>query len=296
MLDDLPHILLVDDAPENLQLLRHLLRKDGTVEFVGSGDEALAVAARRKPDLVLLDANSRQIDGYDVCRRLKQNRHTQDIPVIFVTAQEADTEEVKGLGLGAVDYITKPLSSPILYTRIVNQLGIARSNAELKKLATTDFLTGALNRRHFLELTGKEMARLRRYKNVASCLMLDIDHFKQVNDTYGHDVGDQAIIATARVTQETLRTEDIFGRFGGEEFAAMLPMTPTEKAATVAERLRAAIEAMRIPTPQGMLHFTVSIGMTEIGLEEPGFDTALKRADEALYEAKRSGRNRVVIG
>jgi diguanylate cyclase (GGDEF)-like protein len=294
-------ILLVDDAPERLQEFRHLLRREGSVQLVASSDEALAVAARQKPDLVLLDGASSSIDGYELCRRLKAEQATQDIPVIFVTERDADansdsdSDEAKGLGLGAVDYIARPLTSPVLYTRIVNHLGVARANAELKRLATTDPLTGIFNRRHFLDLAGREMARMRRYRTEASCLMLDIDHFKQVNDTYGHDIGDQAITATSRTALQALRLEDLLGRLGGEEFAAMLPMTPLAKAETVAERLRLAIAGLRIATPQGELRFTASIGLAEILPDERSFEEALKRADAALYQAKRNGRNQVVI-
>ena len=287
-------ILLVDDAPERLQEFRRLLRREGTVQLVANSEEALAVASRRRPDLVLLDGAANAIDSYEVCRRLKSEHRTQDIPVIFVSEQDTETEEAKGLELGAVDYIARPLTSPVLYTRIVNHLGIARANAELKKLANTDALTGLYNRRHFLDLAGKELARMRRYRTEASCLMLDIDHFKQVNDTFGHDVGDQAIIATAHTGLAALRTEDLFGRLGGEEFAALLPMTSAAKAETVAQRLRLAIAGLRIATAEGELRFTASIGLAAIDPDEPDFDAALKRADEALYEAKRNGRNQVV--
>src|SRR4051812_32926757 len=185
-------ILLVDDTPERLQELRHIFRREGSVQLVDSGDEALAIATREKPDLVLLDGAAKDIDSYEICRRLKAERATQDIPVIFVAERDTESDEAKGLELGAVDYIAKPLSSPVLYTRIVNHLGMARANAELKRLAMTDSLTGAFNRRHFFDIAGKEIARMRRYRTQASCLMLDIDHFKQVNDRFGHDVGDQA--------------------------------------------------------------------------------------------------------
>src|SRR5579872_6635149 len=134
------NILLVDDAPERLQELRRILRREGSVQRVAS-DEAVAMASRQRPDLVLLDGAARAIDGYEVCRRLKSELTTQDIPVIFVSDSDVETEEAKGLELGAVDYIARPLSSPVLYARIVNQLGVARANAELKRLATTDPLT-----------------------------------------------------------------------------------------------------------------------------------------------------------
>jgi diguanylate cyclase (GGDEF)-like protein len=291
---DKAKILLVDDVPEHLSRLRELLRDNGDVEFSGSGEDALAKIASNRPDLVLLDVQMPHMDGYEVCRRLKADRNTQDVPVIFLTECDAETDEARALQLGAVDYITKPLTSPVVYTRIVNQLTFSRANAELKRLATTDSLTGAFNRRHFLELAGKEVARMRRYRHRVSCLMLDIDHFKKVNDTYGHDIGDKAIIATVLMARKTLRTEDVFGRLGGEEFAAMLPMTAIDKAEQVAERLRVAIEALRIPTPQGELGFTTSIGLVEVATDGESFEQALKRADEALYEAKRLGRNRTV--
>jgi len=287
-------ILLVDDAPEHLQLLRQLLRETSDVEFVGSGEEALA-AAQTHPDLVLLDVAMPEMDGYEVCRRLKLDRTTQDIPVIFLTECDAETQEARALKLGAVDYITKPISSPVVHTRIINQIAISRNNAELKRLATTDSLTGAFNRRHFLELAGKEFARMRRYRHAVSCLMMDIDHFKRVNDSYGHDVGDRAIIATAQMAKQALRTEDVFGRIGGEEFAAMLPMTRLDKAEQVAERLRLAIAGMRLPLESGEpLAFTVSIGLVEVAPDRESFEQAMKRADQALYQAKHEGRNRVV--
>ena len=287
-------ILLVDDAPEHLQLLRQMLRDTSDVEFVGSGEEALA-AAQTHPDLVLLDVTMPEMDGYEVCRRLKLDRTTQDIPVIFLTECDAETEEARALKLGAVDYITKPLSSPVVHTRILNQIAISRNNTELKRLATTDPLTGAFNRRHFLELASKEVARMRRYRHAMSCLMMDIDHFKRVNDTYGHDVGDRAIIATAHMTKQALRTEDVYGRIGGEEFAAMLPMTRLDKAEQVAERLRLAIAGIRVPLgPTEQLSFTVSIGLVEVAPDRETFEQAMKRADLALYQAKHEGRNRVV--
>jgi diguanylate cyclase (GGDEF)-like protein len=291
---DKAKILLVDDAPENLQLLRQLLRENSDVEFAASGEEALAAAANGRPDLVLLDVNMPGMDGYEVCRRLKAEPSTQDIAVVFLTECDEESDEARALSLGAVDYITKPITSPVVYTRIVNQLAISRTNTELKRLATTDSLTGAFNRRHFLELAAKEMARMRRYRHSVSCLMLDIDHFKQVNDRFGHDVGDRAIIATVEMARKALRTEDVFGRLGGEEFAAMLPMTAIDKAEQVAERLRIAISVIRIPTPQGELAFTVSIGLVEVAPEGESFEQALKRADEALYQAKHLGRNRTV--
>jgi diguanylate cyclase (GGDEF)-like protein len=256
--------------------------------------EAIAQAAASQPHLVLIDVSEPAFEGYEICRDLKNNPLTRDIQVVLISTREDDENEAKGLQLGAVDYITRPMSSIITFARILNHLATARANSELKRLATTDSLTGTFNRRHFLELATKEVARMRRYRHAVSCMMMDIDHFKRVNDTHGHHIGDQAIIATARKAREALRTEDVFGRLGGEEFAAMLPVTELARAEQVAQRLRLSIAALRIPTPLGELSFTVSIGLVEISAEDESFEQALKRADEALYDAKRRGRNMVV--
>jgi len=166
----------------------------------------------------------------------------------------------------------------------------------LRKLATTDGLTGIFNRRHFLELTEKEARRAHRYRNNLGFLMLDIDYFKKVNDTFGHAVGDLAIQAFARVGVETLRDADLFGRYGGEEFVATLPETPTEGVEILAERIRKAVADIRIETDDGkIVQFTTSIGATMLGDGGEDVEKALSRADEALYEAKEGGRNKVIF-
>jgi diguanylate cyclase (GGDEF)-like protein len=171
-----------------------------------------------------------------------------------------------------------------------------RMEAELRRLATTDVLTGAFNRRHFMELAGAEMDRAKRHKRPLVALMLDIDHFKRVNDTYGHPVGDLAIKALSDTCADVIRHEDILGRLGGEEFAIALTETDLEGALLVAERLRLAVAAIRIPTELGELSFTVSIGAAERLYGDAAMDALLSRADMGLYAAKRSGRNRVAVG
>jgi diguanylate cyclase (GGDEF)-like protein len=288
-------ILLIDQSPKHLDQLESVLGQEARVAFAGTGEEALAYATAQQPHLVLLDVSEPSFDAYEICRHLKNNPFTRDIPVVLISAHEDDEDEAKGLQLGAVDYITRPITSIIVFARLLNHLATARANVELKRLATTDSLTGAFNRRHFLELATKEVARMRRYRHAVSCMMIDIDHFKNVNDTYGHHVGDQAIVAAAKVARAALRTEDVFGRLGGEEFAAMLPVTALAKAEQVSQRLRLSIAAIRLPTDFAELSFTVSIGLVEISGEGESFEQALKRADEALYEAKHRGRNQVVI-
>lgn len=169
-----------------------------------------------------------------------------------------------------------------------------RVQEELRVLATTDSLTGASNRRHFLELAEREFERTRRYPAPLSALMLDADHFKQVNDTWGHDVGDKVLKSLCRVIQSELRATELLGRMGGEEFAIALPSTPCEGAMVVAERLRLAVSQLTVPVGEAEVSFTVSIGVAQAGPEDNSFAAVLSRADRALYQAKEQGRNRVV--
>jgi diguanylate cyclase (GGDEF)-like protein len=171
-----------------------------------------------------------------------------------------------------------------------------RVEDEFRKLATTDPLTGAYNRRHVLSLSEREFARARRYHTTLSVLMLDADHFKAINDTWGHDVGDDVLKSLTMLCEAHLRTSDIFGRLGGEEFILTLPETDSAAAAGVAERVRLGVESNSIPINGENVHFTVSIGVTELADEDASFADILKRADQAVYTAKDKGRNRVETG
>lgn len=297
-----PVILLVDDQATNLQMLANLLEREGQVIMTSNGAEALSLAITEHPDVILLDVMMPGMNGYEVCRALKSDPRTRDVSVLFVTALTEETDEAQGLDLGAIDFITKPYSPAVVRARVRNHLALRRAtkelisaNRELTRLATTDPLTGAFNRRHFLDLCEREMGRARRYGLPATVLMLDIDHFKRINDTYGHDIGDRAIVRTVEVSRAALRNEDIFGRLGGEEFAAMLPQTPSSVAYDVADRLRRSLADVRIPSPLGEVAFTMSIGMTSIDPTSDTFAEALKRADKALYSAKQGGRDRVIL-
>jgi len=287
--------LLVDPRSESLEALEGQFGKEAMIEVVADGESALAAADRLIPDLVLVDVETPELDGYEICRTIKNNPSSRDTPIVLINFSADEDDEARGLMLGAIDYVSRPLSSLIVYARILNHLTMARAVSELKRLASTDPLTGAFNRRHFADMSGKELARMRRYHNAVSCLILDIDHFKRVNDVYGHDVGDEAIIATSRTARKALRTEDIFARIGGEEFVALLPMTNLQGAFVVAERVRNSIGEIAIQTRLGTLSFTASIGLVELSDGET-VEQALKRADVALYEAKHAGRNRVVMG
>lgn len=294
-------VLIIDDAAPNLLILSNLLADEADILTATSGAAGIEIAETQAPDLILLDVSMPGMDGYEVCRRLKADARTQEIPIVFVTARTGDMDEEKGLSLGAIDYIAKPFSPGIVLARVRNHLALQMAhrdlraaNQELTRLATTDFLTGVWNRRHFMELGEVEVARVRRNGRGFGAVMIDVDHFKSVNDTYGHDVGDSVLRTLAEACVDRLRTVDIVGRMGGEEFALILPETDPFGSKLTVERLREHLAHLSVPIPSGTLNFTVSAGVTSV--VEPGdsIEAALKRADQALYEAKGSGRNRTI--
>ncbi|MBL8516626.1 MAG: diguanylate cyclase [Betaproteobacteria bacterium] len=423
----LPVILVADDVVENVRLLKNALQELGDVVFAHNGEDALTQAIRHRPEIILLDVGMPVLDGRQVCKRLKADEGTRDIPVIFITAAGAEEDEERGLAAGAIDYITKPFAPAIVRARVKNHLALVKANAavreandqlrkykaavdassagivitdrqavveyantahaaltgtdpaallgralpvlaeppspaaaseysqgellaalragcawrgevparrrddttawedvsvapvkdaqgsvthfvtittdiserkameeRLREMAVTDPLTGALNRRRFMELGEQEFHRTRRTGEPLSVLMLDIDHFKRVNDTRGHPAGDAVIRALADITKQSLRALDTVARLGGEEFAALLPMTPLAAAAEVGERIRAAVAASPVAWEDRPIAFTVSIGAAELQPTGQHFEALLASADQALYEAKHGGRNRVV--
>lgn len=294
-------ILIVDDAETNLMILSNLLAEEGDIISATDGVQAIALAESDLPDLILLDVSMPGMDGYEVCHRLKSNIRTRDIPVVFVTGRTEDNDQEKGLLLGAIDYILKPYSPLIVLARIRNHLALQKAhldlkiaNAELTRLAATDFLTGVWNRRRFMELGKAEVARVRRSGRCFGTVMIDVDHFKTVNDTYGHDVGDSVLRTLAEACVDRLRNVDIVGRMGGEEFALILPETDPQGAKLTVERLREYLGELAVPIDSGTLKVTVSAGVTTVHDPRDSIEAALKRADEALYEAKGSGRNKTV--
>ena len=260
----------------------------------GSAQEAVDRAYADQPDLILLDVQMPDRNGYEVCITLKADQATRDIPIVFLTGRDSTDDEVKGLRIGATDFIKKPVVPEVLKTRVNLILKMRRMTKHLEYLARTDPLSGAFNRRHFMESFDAEIKRARRYKHTLCALMIDIDHFKSINDSYGHDVGDDAIKKTVDATREMLRSEDTLGRLGGEEFAVILPETDVEGARLVAERIRERISDIRIVTSQKPCTFTASLGLTEFR-ENDEIADMLKRSDEALYEAKEAGRDRVIV-
>lgn len=295
-------ILVVDDAPENVMLLSLILKDLGTVSSALSGREAIDKALENPPDLILLDIQMPELDGYDVIGVLKGDPRTENVPVIFVTGLSDDGDEEKGLKLGAIDYITKPYKPAVVIARVRNHLRLReyavrleQLNEELERLATTDALTSAYNRRYFMSKLEEEVKRVRRYKRASSLMMIDVDHFKKINDTFGHDVGDHVLIALVKLLEEQVRQLDTVARIGGEEFAILMPETSEEDALILVNRLLDAARAAAITVADNTVRFTISIGCTEFDADTVDGEGILKMADMALYDAKRSGRDQVVF-
>lgn len=287
-----PTVLIVDDAPSNIQLLAGLLKSSYQIKIATGGQRCLELAqADPPPDLILLDIQMPDMDGYEVCRRLKKNDNTRQIPVIFVTGNDQAEDEELGLSLGAVDYITKPYSAAIVEARIATHITLKQQSDELRRLAMHDQLTGLYNRHFLIDVAAKRISQAHRHKQALCVLMIDIDHFKTVNDEHGHSVGDAVLREVAAIVKQQSRNEDVVARFGGEEFVILLDNCDLANGAKKAELLRAslvdsAIEGLRV---------SASFGLAQLDDNSEGFDELLHRADEAVYKAKSNGRNRVEL-
>ncbi|MAC46575.1 GGDEF domain-containing response regulator [Oceanospirillum beijerinckii] len=287
---DKPVILVVDDAPVNIQVLAACLKENYQLKIATNGARCLELATCAPvPDLILLDIEMPDMGGYEVCQHLKQHNDTKNIPIIFVTARDADQDEEYGLHLGAVDYITKPIRPAIVQARVRTQITLKQQRDMLQNLALHDQLTDLYNRHYLMEAAEQKIAESKRYLFPLSLLMIDVDHFKQVNDQHGHTTGDSVLKAIAKILQEQSRKDDIAARIGGEEFVLLLGRCSLPSALQRAEQLRQAIEAAQ---PEG-LTVTVSIGVAELS-EGQSFDSMLSLADNRLYQAKAQGRNRVI--
>ncbi len=289
-MSDKPVILIVDDVPSNIKVLATCLKDQYQIKVATGGHECLRLAqAVPLPDLILLDIEMPDLGGYEVCETLKRQETTRDIPVIFVTAKDSDSNEEQGLKLGAVDYITKPVKPSIVRARVDTHVTLKQQRDLLKEIALKDQLTGIYNRYYLLEAAEQRFAHTRRHNDPMSVLILDLDHFKAVNDNFGHLKGDEVLRVCARTLQEMSRSHDIAARFGGEEFVLLLGHCDLISAVNKAEEIRAAIESL---CPAGV-PITTSIGAAQLAACDANIAALLERADEALYEAKAAGRNRV---
>lgn len=288
-------ILIIDDSPISHAFVR-MKMTDESIEFhsAPNGKVGLELAASIQPDLILLDVQMPHLNGFEVCRLLKAEPITMSIPVIFLTGSSSTEEKIKGLTLGAVDYITKPFDIAELRARISCSLRTKYMFDLLNKKAMIDGLTGLWNRCYLDQRLAAELSLIKRTGLPFSCIMADVDHFKSVNDAYGHAFGDDALIAVSRVFTESTRGEDVVCRYGGEEFVLLLPGIDVDGAMILAERLREAVSQLTLLHSEQQVKLTCSFGVANVGRRDLDGASLVRLADEALYAAKRSGRNRVV--
>ncbi|WP_052166269.1 response regulator [Methylobacter tundripaludum] len=291
--DPRPTILIVDDTRVNLEVLALLLTQDYQVKVSGNGQRALDMAqCAPHPDLILLDVRMPVMDGYEVCQRLQENPLTCDIPVIFVTAAFDQESETYGLQLGAADYISKPISPAITLMRVHNQLLIKRHKKELKRIAHYDALTGIPNRVLLADRLQQAVSQTKRERKILGICYLDLDGFKSVNDTLGHQAGDHVLIEIARRMGNILREGDTVARLGGDEFVVLLPnLNHEEECIATLKRLHEVI-ALPICIQDQSFSLTSSIGVSIFPNDDNDPDVLLGHADQAMYAAKQSGKNR----
>jgi diguanylate cyclase (GGDEF)-like protein len=287
------NILVVDDNPDKLHLLEAALCLAGyRVTTATDGDEALAAIESYQPDLVITDVMMPRMNGYELAQRIRANPRTKFIPVIMQTAASRRVEDLRRASeVGALGYITDPTDLDLLLARTRTLLEFKAYLDVCEEAAFTDHLTGLANRRRFERQLEREVNRTLRLGHPFSLLMLDIDKFKELNDTFGHDAGDEAIRLIGKVLREGTRGIDLAARIGGEEFAILLVETELSRGLEVAERLRIAIKEMSIPSAG---HITASFGVAECPSCAQTSVDILKAADSLLYEAKRNGRDQVV--
>jgi len=288
-------VLIIDDSMEALAIAKARLAKEGlTVVCANGGKKGLAEAGREPPDLILLDLDMPDMSGFDVCRALKANADLCMIPVIFLSGSGTESDKVEGLDLGAVDYITKPFDAFELRARVRSALRTKHLQDLLIYYGQVDPLTELNNRRALMERLRQEWARIQRHGGSLAFIMADIDHFKLVNDAYGHPAGDGVLREVAKVIAAECRKSDIPARYGGEEFSIVCIGTDAEDAAELAERCRERIEKQEISLTNDKVQVTVSFGVADSG-NSTSEGELIAAADDALYEAKDAGRNRVVV-
>jgi diguanylate cyclase (GGDEF)-like protein len=287
-------LLIIDDSPDILELVTIWLAEE-PLEFFscGTGSEGIAQAARLSPDLILLDVDMPDIDGFEVCRRLKSDPATAQIPIVFLTGASSTDEKLRGLEQGAVDYVTKPFEPAELRARVRISLRTKALVDMLSRTAMLDGLTGLFNRAYFDRRLDQNLSLLARGGMPFGCLLLDVDHFKSINDRFGHPFGDRVLKSIGSALTCGCRCEDVVCRYGGEEFVVLTATTIHGGIKALAERLRLAIEQILFSHEGQRVQVTCSIGGSDTTVGAP--EKIVTRADQCLYHAKHTGRNRVVI-
>jgi len=310
-------VMIVEDSQPMREVLRAMLQSVGVKNIIDArdGQHAIRKLSEYQVDLIITDWVMEEMDGLELARTLRQSGNTGQAHIIVMTSNTTDDNQVEALEAGANECINKPLNFKLLAARLqaakrvidlqeqsardqglveemVKQMG--KLNRDLEKMALEDALTELPNRRAGLSRLDQDWARCQRNDEPLLCMIMDIDHFKRVNDTYGHDAGDVVLKDTARVLMDTMRESDTVCRFGGEEFLVVCPGADVSVAKTLGERIRKAVEGNVIESPEFQGYITISIGVAvRSGQDSP--KDLIKEADEALYAAKEAGRNKICI-
>ncbi|SFL97550.1 diguanylate cyclase domain-containing protein [Pelosinus propionicus] len=290
-------VLIVDDSPVNISIIRRMLESDYEIQYATSGEEALSLVMVNHVDLILLDVMMPGLDGFEVCKKLKSQPFTKNIPIIFVSGMCDVEDEKKGLEAGAIDYIFKPFHTTIVKMRVKNHLELKKYRDLLENLSLRDGLTGIANRRYFDEVYSKAWQRALCKGEALGVLLLDIDFFKHYNDYYGHLQGDDCLRLVAGALSNSIKgSKGLVARYGGEEFVVLLPSTTLEEALDIGEKMRKNVQSLKIfHEASGVCEYvTLSIG---VAVMKPDKDLAarslLEKADHGLYQAKNKGRNQI---
>ncbi len=305
-----PLILVVDDNRTNVNMVIQGLQSNFDYDFLTAydGAEGLSKINRHKPDIIVMDVEMPKMGGYDVCRIIKSSNKFDFMPVILMTAREDMESKIAGLELGADDYLIKPVNMLELAAKLKSMLRLKflqdqlkernnqleSLNEKLQQMSITDSLTGIYNRRYFYQRLSVEFARAQRYQLPLTCIMMDLDHFKSINDNYGHPFGDLVLQGTSVILKDSVRKIDLLARYGGEEMIMVLPETTVEGGFTVAERIRKSLSEKEFSDDNSIVHVTASFGTSTFPYQGvDSYEEMIKLADKALYNAKESGRNQV---
>lgn len=297
-------VLIVEDDREIRDMVSMMVKSMGYLVVTAvNGKDAFARLHEQVVDIVLLDLMMPEMDGFEFCQRVREDTSLHDLHIIITSARDALEDKVRGLELGAADYLTKPFSLTELQARIKvgerivrYQKALQAQQTQLEHLAREDALTGLANRRRFEERAQEDLLRAGRYQHPLSVLLADLDHFKTINDTYGHQYGDTVLKEVGQTFVRHCRSSDLCARYGGEEFAILLPETQLAEARLVAERLCAAVQNLMFTQAARRVQVTASFGVACVDIGNPqSLKELMEQADQALYIAKRQGRNRVEV-
>ncbi|MDM8545071.1 two-component system response regulator [Candidatus Venteria ishoeyi] len=288
---DKPTVLIVDDLPDGIQVLNQILADEYRVLFATNGQTALTITREQKPQVILLDVMMPDMDGYQVCRELKANPETRNIPIIFITGKDQDEDEEMGFRIGAADYLTKPVRPTTVRVRVKNQLQLRRSEELILRQALYDGLTGLPNRSLAMDRLRYAILQEQREYTKTGLLFIDLDNFKTINDTLGHDAGDQVLVDAAKRLRQCIRKGDTVARLGGDEFVIILPrLKQVNDSIPVAEQI---LRSFTQPMPIAGMDYVIS---TSIGIaispdDSNDYKQLLVNADTAMYQSKNAGRN-----